>query len=313
MKTLFSAVAMCALCVVLTGCGHAASEVDPGSKGAIQVLCTTGQVGDMIRNIGGSHVRVETLMGPTVDPHTYRAQLGDSKKLEAADIVFYNGLHLEGRMDDVLKNLAKRKPAIAVAEGVRDKSPDRLRKPPEFEGGFDPHVWFDASLWAECTKYATEKLAEFDPAHADEYRRNGDAYVKQLLELHEECRQKLAQIPPEQRVLITAHDAFGYLGRAYDIEVHGLQGISTVDEPDLEWMNKLVDLLVARKVKAVFVEQSVPEKNVVGLIERCERRGHKIIKGPTLFSDDMGPPGTPEETYIGTVRYNVEKIVEALK
>ncbi len=279
----------------------------------MQVVCTTAQVADVVRNVGGSHVEVEALMGPSVDPHQYKASLGDNRKLSQADAVFYNGLHLEGRMTDVLENMGERKPVFAIARSIVEHAPNRLRKPPEFAGGHDPHIWFDVDLWSLTVGYVADKLSELDPDHAAEFRQNCDAYVAKLTALDRECREALAAIPDDRRVLVTAHDAFGYFGNRYGIEVHGLQGISTADEADVAAKQKLVDLLVERKIKAVFVESSVPHQNVENLIDLCARRGHKLVRGGELYSDAMGNEGTPESTYIGMVQYNVKTIVEALK
>ena len=315
--------AVIAVLLGIAGCGdsagsahHAAEEKSWAGydvKYPLRVVCTTGQVADLVRNIGGKHVEIEALMGPSVDPHQYKATLGDSRKLNSADVVFYNGMHLEGRMSDVLESMSERKPVFAITNAIMNQAPKRLRKPPEFEGGYDPHVWFDAELWSLTADYVADKLCELDPQHEADYRQQAESYAAQLKALDEECREALAAIPKEQRVLVTAHDAFGYFGAAYGIEVHGLQGISTADETDVATKQKLVDLLVARKVKAVFVESSVPHQNVENLIELCRRRGHTLVRGGELFSDAMGEAGTPEAAYIGMMRYNVKTIVEALK
>jgi manganese/zinc/iron transport system substrate-binding protein len=239
--------------------------------------------------------------------------LADNAKLAAADVIFYNGLHLEGRMSDVLENMAERQPVFAVADGIKARAKDRLRKPAEFEGGYDPHVWFDADLWSIAAKEVLERLGEIDPDHKRDYEKQFEQYASDLKGLDKECREALEVIPSERRVLVTAHDAFGYFGKAYDLEVHGLQGISTADETDVATKQKLVDLLVQRKIKAVFVESSVPPQSVENLIDLCARRGHKLIRGGELYSDAMGDEGTPEATYIGMMRYNVKTIVEALK
>ena len=304
----------------LVGCDTSASS-DAAATGKtpshpiapLPVVCTIGQIGDLMTNVGGDHLNVKTLMGPGVDPHLYRGTLIDTQKLNSAGAVFYNGLHLEGRLSDALENLAGRKPVFAVTEDIVADSPELLRKPPEFEGNYDPHVWFDVSLWAKCVETATQRLVELDPAHADDYRANSAAYIDKLDKLHEWCKTEMASIPKEQRVMITAHDAFGYFGRAYDVEVHGLQGISTADEADLASINHLVDLLVERKIKAVFVESSVPPKNIESLIQGCAARGHTVIEGGELFSDALGPVGTPAANYIGMVEHNVRTIVKALK
>lgn len=304
-------------CLALTptlGCWTATGEgpTSPADHRSI-VVCTTGQVGDMLHHLVGEHYQVVTLMGPGVDPHLYRPTPADMRKLNQAKIIFYNGLHLEGKLVEVLEKLAEQKPTFAVTAGLVEHSPERLRKPPHFAGYYDPHVWFDAALWAECVAYAAEKLASTDPTHAADYRQNATAYEAELKALDQECRQRLAEIPPEQRVLVTAHDAFGYFGRAYGIEVHGMQGISTADETDLGTVNELVKLIVARKVKAVFVETSVSPKKIASLREGCAAQGHELQLGAVLYSDALGAPSTPEASYVGTVRWNVKKIVEALR
>jgi manganese/zinc/iron transport system substrate-binding protein len=308
----------------MSGCSNSSGSVEHGNhkdkvwtgrdvEYPLRVVCTTGQVADLVRNVGGNHVEVEALMGPSVDPHQYKASLGDNRKLAEADIVFYNGLHLEGRMTDALESLAERKPSFAVAHVLVERAGDRLRKPEEFEGGYDPHVWFDADLWSLTADYVADKLTELDPKNEPDFRKQAEAYRAKLNALDQECRDALAVIPKERRVLVTAHDAFGYFGQRYDIEVHGLQGISTADETDVATKQKLIDLLVERKIKAVFVESSVPHQNVENLVSLCARRGHTLVRGGELFSDAMGDEGTDEATYAGMMRHNVKTIVEALK
>jgi manganese/zinc/iron transport system substrate-binding protein len=302
----------CCLAAVLFGPGcKDLVDVDDGSD-RVRVVCTTGQIGDMLRHIGGDHVDVRTLMGPGVDPHLYKATPGDIRLLKSARAIFYNGLHLEGRLADVLEKLALRKPTFAVVDEILRRQPERLRQAPEFPTSYDPHVWFDVGLWADCADYAARKLIEIDPLHAGDYRARADAYIAELHELDREIRHRLAEIPKRGRVLVTAHDAFGYFGRAYDVEVHGLQGISTADEADLGAINELVQLLVARQVKAVFIETSVPPKNIRSLIQGCEAAGHRLVLGGELYSDALGPADTPQGTYTGMVRYNVDQIVSAL-
>jgi len=304
-------VALCAVALLASGCGGLAGFGSDDSR--VRVVCTTGQVGDMLANIGGEHVDVRTLMGAGVDPHLYKATPSDIRLLKGAKIIYYNGLHLEGRLADVLEKLAQRKPTFAVVEEIHRDHPDRLRQAPEFPTNFDPHIWFDVGLWADCAEYAARRLIEVDPDHAADYRRNADDYIARLKKLDAETRSRLAEIPQQQRVLVTAHDAFGYYGRAYDVEVHGLQGISTADEADLGAINDLVRLLADRNVKAVFIETSVPSKNIRSLIQGCEAAGHKLVLGGELYSDAMGPEGTPEGTYIGMIEYNTNQIARALR
>ncbi len=295
------------------GC-HGADAKSDGRPGyPLAVVCTTGQIADMLENIGGSHLTVQSLMGPGVDPHLYKATPGDVRKLNAADVVFYSGLHLEGRLASLLEKLATRKPVHAVTEGIHQDQHDSLRKVPGSDDQYDPHVWFNVSLWAECVDYAAEKLVALDPDHADDYRHNLAGYLSRLSALHESCKERMAEIPTKRRVMVTAHDAFGYFGDAYDVEVHGLQGISTADEVDLVTADALVELLVSRRIKAVFVESSVPARHLRSMIGACDVRGHRVVVGGELFSDAMGSAGTLEGTYIGMVEYNVNTIVEALK
>lgn len=279
----------------------------------IQIVCTTGQVADMLRNIGGEHVAVTALMGPGVDPHLYRESPSDIEKLSTADAIFYNGVHLEGRMADLFDKLAERRPTFAVTHALVEAKDPRLRKPPEFEGYYDPHVWHYPTLWADCTKYVTSVMCQLDPAHQDDYTRNGAAYEKELAELDQYCRERLATIPKPQRVLVTAHDAFGYFCLTYDIQSMPLGGVTTEEEVSIGRMDEVVNFLVEHKVNAIFVESAVAPRIVEALIEPCRKRGHEVHIGGELYADCLGPAGTPDATYIGMIKANVETIVEALK
>ncbi len=227
-----------------------------------------------------------------------------------ADLILYNGLHLEGKMADVLEKLGVRKAVAAVAENIASSS---LRTPPEFEGNHDPHVWFDVQLWKSAVQEAARAITSVDSANADFYQQNVQRYLAQLDSLDAWIRTEIGSLPEESRVLITAHDAFGYFGDAYGMEVHGLQGISTVSEFGVADINALVNLIASRKVKAVFVESSVPKRNIEALVEGVKAKGHEVKIGGELFSDAMGERGTPEGTYIGMVSGNVRTIVEALR
>jgi manganese/zinc/iron transport system substrate-binding protein len=229
-------------------------------------------------------------------------------RLNRGDVIFYSGWHLEGKMSDVFERLSRTRPVYAVAGEI-----DEHRLLGQGQGVHDPHLWFDVALWGETTKVVEKALVKFDPAHADEYRANAANYRARLIALDDYARQQLATVPEPQRVLVTAHDAFRYFGRAYDVEVRGIQGISTDSEAGVRQINELVDFLVARKIKAVFIETSVSDQNIRSLIEGCEANGHEVRIGGELFSDAMGQPGTPEGTYEGMVRHNVDTIVRALK
>lgn len=301
-----------AILLVSGGCsggpGGVGGQAETEDGGKLKVACTVGMIADLARRIGGEDVAVTGLMGPGVDPHLYKASESDIAQLASADLVLYNGLHLEGKMGDVLERLGKRRPVVAVTRTIPK---DRLTG----TGGehHDPHVWFDVSLWTMAAEAIRDALSEARPAKKADFERNAAALLTELMELHVWCGQELAKIPKERRVLITAHDAFGYFGKAYDLEVHGIQGISTESEAGLKDINALIDLLATRKIKAVFVESSVPRKNIEALVEGCRARGHELTVGGELFSDAMGAAGTPEATYPGMVRHNVNTIVKALQ
>ena len=282
-----------------------------GGEAKLKVTATVGMVADLARRIGGDRVEVTTLMGPGVDPHLYKASEGDLRRLGDADVVLYNGLFLEGKIGDALAQVAERgKPVVAVAEKI-DES--KLVHPEEYEGHPDPHVWFDVSLWIRTVPPIVEGLAAAAPAAEPYFKERAAALVLELEQLHLWCREQIASIPEERRVLITAHDAFGYFGRAYDIEVVGLQGLSTATEFGLKDVQRIVDLVSDRGIRAVFVESSVPRRSIEAVVQGCKARGHDVTIGGELFSDAMGEEGTPEGTYVGMVRSNVETIVGALR
>jgi manganese/zinc/iron transport system substrate-binding protein len=278
----------------------------------MRVVCTTGQVAEIAARIGGDFVEVEALMGPGVDPHLYSPVASDVRKLSAADVILYNGLHLEGRMADLFVQMARRKATFAVTEGLQTRGDKRLREPPEFDGLYDPHVWHDPTIWADCVKDMADAMAEFDPTHADAYSKNAESYRAELAELDRFCRDEVAKIPKENRVLVTAHDAFGYFGKAYGIEVHGLKGISTEDEKDLKRQEQMVQMIVERKIPAVFVESAVAPKTIEALVEPCRALGWDVKIGGELYADALGPAGTDDATYAGMIRANVRTIVGAL-
>ncbi|HMC09646.1 MAG TPA: zinc ABC transporter substrate-binding protein [Pirellulaceae bacterium] len=274
----------------------------------IRVVCTTGMVSDIAQNVGGEHAAATALMGEGVDPHLYKASPADVSQLSRADIVLYSGLHLEGKLAELLERMGRRKPTVGVAERI---APEKVLT--DDHGARDPHVWFDVSLWSEAAAAAADALAEFDPPHADAYRTNAAAYRDRLAQLHQYAKDQLATVAQDRRVLVTAHDAFRYFGRAYGVEVRGIQGISTDSEAGVRQVRELVDFLVERKIKAVFIETSVSDQNIRSLLEGCHARGHPVIIGGSLYSDAMGKAGTPEATYEGMVKHNVDTIVAALK
>ncbi len=272
-----------------------------------KAVATTGMVGDMVRRIAGERATVTDLMSAGIDPHLYKPGRGDLIALKGADIVFYSGLKLEGQMSEILAGLSTSKPSIAIAEAIPSA---RLLGDDHHH---DPHVWMDAALWLLAAEKAHAGLVTFDPKGKTIYEANMEILKKDMAALDTRAREAIASIPKEARVLVTAHDAFSYFGRAYDIEVMGIQGISTESEAGLQDINRMVELLVSRKIPAVFVESSVSEKNVRALVEGAAARGHKVAIGGSLFSDAMGKAGTPQGTYIGMIDHNVETIVKALK
>ena len=295
----------------LTACASAPTvKVDIALR-QINVVSTVGMITDIVRNVGGERVAVRGLMGPGVDPHLYKPSAGDAIRLGNADIIFYGGLHLEGRMAELFEKIELTgKPAVAVS---RDIDPKRLRQPPEFEGKYDPHIWFDVSLWQSATRTVAAALTSLDPNSAALYAANASAYLAKLETLDQYARSQIATIPAAQRVMITAHDAFGYFGQAYGMEVRGLQGISTASEISAADVQGLTEFITSRKIKALFVESSVPESTVRAVQEAVRSRGHEVLIGGELFSDAMGAEGTPEGTYIGMVTFNVDTIVSALR
>jgi manganese/zinc/iron transport system substrate-binding protein len=275
----------------------------------IRVVATIGMIAEMVKQVGGERVEVEGLMGPGVDPHLYKASEGDVIRMAAADVVVYNGLHLEGKMSGVFERMGNRIRTIAVTDGI-DRA--KLLRPPEFEGAYDPHVWFDVSLWMDAVKTLEKALSGMDPSHGDVYRSNGTRYLRSLEALDRYVRREALIVSPRKRVLITAHDAFNYFGRAYGFQVRGLQGISTVAEAGAADIQALARLIVENGIPAVFVESSVPPRYIEALQEAVEARGFRVKIGGSLFSDAMGDPGTPEGTYDGMVRHNIDTIVSAL-
>ena len=275
------------------------------------VTATTTMVADLVRDVGGERVVVETLMGPGVDPHLYKAAASDVSKLQKAQVIFYSGLLLEGKMQDIFVNLARSKRrVIAVTEGIPH---DRLLAPPEFAGHHDPHVWFDVALWKLCLDPVVKALSEADPGGKDHYERRATEARQRMDQLHAWALAKAAELPGDRRILVTSHDAYNYFGRAYGFQVIGLQGISTVSEAGLADVAKLTDFIKTKGIKAVFVESSVPHDT----IERISKdSGVKI--GGELFSDAMGTAGQMENgydlgTYEGMVKHNLTTIVDALK
>ena len=276
---------------------------------ALKVVATTGMIADAARQIGGDRVTVKALMGPGVDPHAYRQTRTDIVAMTKADLVLWHGLYLEAQMEDFLRALTKKRKVVAVAETVPK---NLLLSHDTYDNKFDPHLWMNPELWSRVVTTVRDALIETAPDGRDDFNKRTEQYLAKITELAQYNRSVLATVPKSARVLLTAHDAFSYFGSAYDFEVVGIQGISTESEAGLQRIAQLVDLLVSRKISAVFVESSVSDRNIRALIEGCASKGHQVEIGGELFSDAMGADGTYEGTYIGMIDHNATTITRAL-
>ena len=297
-----------ALLIFCAACTESSGSIK--REGTIKVVTTTAMIGDLVENIAGENVETLSLMGTGVDPHLYKASAGDVGKLAGADMIFYNGLHLEGKITDVLGQMRKSGIfTVGVAEGI-DKS--LLFSLAEYEGYYDPHIWFDVTLWKKAAKVVMEAFSLYDPQNARIYRRNTESYLKELDLLQAYIQKRIATLQPERRVLITAHDAFNYFGRGYGFEVMGLQGISTDSEASVADIRNLSKTITERKIPAVFVETSISPRYMRALQASVKARGFDVEIGGSLYSDSMGSLGTEEGTYIGMFKSNVDTVVESL-
>ena len=291
---------------VLTALASSCAPKDAPS-GKLEVVATTGMIADVARNVGGESISVYGIIGEGVDPHLYKPTAQDVKKLQASDVILYNGLKLEGKMGDVLAKIQKSGKTVSAVAGSVVSDPL-----PGDDGHADPHVWMDPEIWSGVTKGIAHTLGEADPDNAKVYEENLSAYSTQLAALNDYAAKAMATIPEDRRVLVTAHDAFGYFASAYGLEVRGIQGFSTESEAGVRDIEDLVTYLVEKKIPAVFVETSVSDKNIRALIEGAEAKGNDVSIGGSLFSDAMGQEGTYEGTYIGMIDHNVTTIVRAL-
>jgi manganese/zinc/iron transport system substrate-binding protein len=275
----------------------------------LKIVSSVAMVGDIVSNVAGDNAEVSVIMGAGVDPHLYTPTRDDVALMLEADAIFYVGLLLEGRMVDALISAGRNKPVYAVTQLIDEKSLI------EAQGHYDPHVWMDVSAWSRAVDAVAQALTEFNPANAAEYQRNAERYQQDLTALHNYGLKRIETIPTEANakpILITSHDAFSYFGKAYDLEVMGIQGISTVSEAGLQRINELIDLIVTNKVPAVFIESTVSQQNIQALVEGARARGHNIEIGGELYSDAMGPKGSYEGTYIGMLDHNITLVTQAL-
>lgn len=306
-KTYSFLAAFFAILILISGCAQD-QKASTKTEGTFNIVTTTTMLSDLVENIGGSHVKVKGLMGPGIDPHLYQASAGDVTLMQNADIVVFQGLHLEGKMSEIFSSLkTKGNKVIAIEDGL-DKN--KLIADREI---YDPHIWFDVSLWKDSANTVAKKLIEFDPKNKGDYEKNLSNYLQQLDELDTYIKNKTAELPAEQRVLVTAHDAFNYFGRAYGFEVKGLQGISTESEAGTGDVSALADFISNSKIKAIFVESSVPKKNIEALQAAVKNKGFEVAIGGELYSDSLGDKASGTDTYILTFKANIDTIVNALK
>ncbi len=303
------------LLVVAGGCQKDNSE-DPANANSttekkLRVVATISMITDIVENIGRDKIDVTGIVGEGVDPHLYKPTAGDVERLKDAEIIFYNGLNLEAKIiGAVLDKMADKTKVVAVTSGTPRS---QLRTASEFQGSYDPHVWHDVSLWMKAVEKVRDTLAQADPNNAEYYRSNAKNYLATLKTLHDDLQNLTAQIPDQRRILVTTHDAFGYLGRAYGFEVRGLQGLNTETEAGVADVRELAAFIIEHRIPAMFVETSTPSKGIEAVQAAVRAKGFEVEISGSLFADAMGTPGTPEGTYIGLMRYNIDTIVDALR
>ena len=294
--------------LLAAGCGGESGEAG-AVEGKIRATTTTTMITDLVEQVGGDEVEVQGLMGPGVDPHLYEPSQGDVDKLLEADAIFYNGLFLEGQMNDVLVQSAQQTPAVQVTEAIPE---DRLLPSRDYEGQADPHVWWDPTLWETTVDPVVEQLSELKPGSADDFEQRGEEYRQEVQAAHQEALGMVEEVPEGQRVLVTAHDAFSYFGEQYGFEVRGLQGLSTETEAGAGDVRQLAEYLVENEIPAIFIESTVPRRNVEAVQAAAQDRGWEVEIGGELYSDAIGEPGEPGGTYPGAFLENVESITGGL-
>lgn len=291
-------------------CLSSCKDVVP-SDGKLNVVTTTTMITDLVKTIGGDQIHVQGLMGSGVDPHLYKASEGDVTKLAKANLIFYGGLHLEGKLIEVFEKMKGRNMTTIAVSDALDKS--TLIGSENFASNYDPHIWFDVQNWELITNFVVKKLSEANPENANLFETNGKKYIQELEALDIEIREIISTLPEDRRILVTAHDAFNYFGQAYGFQVVGLQGLSTATEAGVQDVQNLANFIIDKKIKAIFVESSVPRRTIEALQAAVTSKNHQVVIGGTLYSDALGNDGTVEGTYIGMFKYNVNTIVNALK
>ena len=295
---------VCCILMLFGGC-----KIDPKEQQELNIVCSTSIIRDCVQEIVGDACEVKTLMGPGIDPHSYNPRPSDVSLLNDATVVIYNGLHLEGKMAELFHRLGERKTVFCVADGI---SKNRLIYTDPSSGAVDPHIWFDTESWLQGLKQVTEDLCKAYPQYSHQFRANFKRFSEETQQLTAQLRSEMQTVPRKQRVLITSHDAFHYFSRCFDLEVSALQGISTTQEPGVQDVVNLVNFIVNRHVKALFVEHSVSPKAINTVIESCQRKGHHVRVGGTLYSDALGDRSSKGNTYLNMLRHNVHTIIKGL-
>ncbi|WP_438968940.1 metal ABC transporter solute-binding protein, Zn/Mn family [Nonlabens sp.] len=294
------------LAISIISCGDKKQDKD-----ILKVVTTTTMITDLVENIGGDLIEINGLMGSGIDPHLYKASQGDFRKLDLADAIFYNGLHLEGKLVEIFEKMNEQnKTTIAISDGLDKKT---LIGSEYFASNYDPHIWFDLEYWNQVTHYVTDQLSALNPENKAAFEANRDTFLEKLNALKTELSVKVDELPKEKRILVTAHDAFNYFGRTFDFEVVGLQGLSTATEAGVKDVQRITQFIIDNNIKAVFIESSVPRRTVESLQAAVKDQNHEVNIGGELYSDALGSAGTEEGTYIGMYQHNVNTIINALK
>lgn len=296
------------LLIVFVGCGS--NDTTTAENGKINVVATTQQIGDAVTNIAGDTVNLTTILGPGQDPHTHIPREGEVQTFSEANVIFYNGLNLEAQMNRIFEQMASTKTVVSIGDSMPE---DRLLSW-EYDNTklFDPHIWNDTTLWKQGVELIRDTLVEADPDNAATYQENAETYLAEIDETHAYVLEQIGRIPAENRVMVTAHDAFGYFGNAYDIAVVGLQGISTESEASTADVRNLTDMIVEQNIPALFIESSINPRTLESVIEAAKARGHDVIIGGELYSDALGEPGSGADTYTGMLRHNAKTLADAL-
>ncbi|MDO7137221.1 metal ABC transporter solute-binding protein, Zn/Mn family [Algibacter lectus] len=284
-------------------------KTDKKANQKLNIVTTTSMITDLVKNVAGDEVNVQGLMGSGVDPHLYKASEGDVSKLSGADIIFYNGLHLEGKLVEIFEKMRNIK-TVALSDAIDEKT---LIGSEYFASNYDPHIWFNTEYWILITQFVADKLSEALPEKKDLFQANSAKYIVELKALQTTLKSTIETLPKDKRILVTAHDAFNYFGKAYGFQVRGLQGISTATEAGVQDVQNLSAFIIENKIKAIFIESSVPKRTIEALQAAVNSKDHNVDIGGSLYSDALGTTGTPEGTYIGMFKYNVNTIVNALK